>query len=156
MLIRGHMLVAAYTFSSYCYYYFPMHVCFETVPVGVCICVSSLLNANQWIAQAERLSNPIAAPLCPSTTGMQCSKAGSMEYGQCVVVGDWLCYWPTIYPLTSCFPLCLSSHSLKVRLFCYYFLYVNLSASIPVQRFLVQPSYIWLCAYTTFVFLYLD
>lgn len=45
----------------------------------VYVCVSPLLNANQWVAQAERLSNPIAAPLCPSTPIMQCSKAG--RYG---------------------------------------------------------------------------
>lgn len=80
-------------------------MCFATVYASV--------NANQWVAHAERFPNPIAALLCPSTPRMQCSKATGKEYGQRVVVGDWLCYWPTIYSLTSCFPLCLSLLSLN-------------------------------------------
>lgn len=67
LLIRGCI------FSFYSF--FAASMCSETVFAGVCVCVSPLLNANQWVAQAERLSNPIAAPLCPSTPRMQCSKA---------------------------------------------------------------------------------
>lgn len=73
-----------------------------------------------------------ALPLPECSTARQTGK----EYGQCVVVGDWLCYWPTIYSLTSCFTLCLSPLSLDERFVCLSLrivVYVNMSACPAVH-----------------------
>lgn len=78
----------------------------------------------------------IPSPLRSALPLPECSAARQTgkEYGQCVVVGDWLCYWPTIYSLTSCFPLCLSPPSLQERFVCLSLrivVYVNMSPPPP-------------------------
>lgn len=80
----------------------------------------------------------ILSPLRSALPLPECSAARQTgkEYGHCVVVGDWLCYWPTIYSLTSCFPLCLSPLSLHERSVCLsprIVVYVNMSARPSVH-----------------------
>ena len=126
MLIHGSMCVCVLTNI---FFSFPtMCVCSAGV-FRRCLCVSAV--------ECKSVSRPCRTPFKSHRRSAlplpECSAARQTgkEYGQCVVVGDWLCYWPTIYSLTSCFPLCLSPPSLQERFVCLSLrivVYVNMSA----------------------------
>lgn len=89
----------------------------------------------------------IPSPLRSALPLPECSAARQTgkEYGQRVVVGDWLCYWPTIYSLTSCFPLCLSPLCLHERFVCLSLrtvVRVNMSAR-PSVHLSPGPAFSW-------------
>ena len=102
--------------------------------LSLCLLVYVCLCCWMQISESPKQNAfQIPSPLRSALPLPECSAArqAGMEYGQCVVVGDWLCYWPTIYSLTSCFPLCLSSQPLKERFACLSLrcvVYVNVTA----------------------------
>ena len=119
--------------------------------VWVCLLVCVFVCLHCWMQISESpMQNAfqIPSPLRSALPLPECSAARQTgkEYGQCVVVGDWLCYWPTIYSLTSCFPLCLSPLCLDERFVCLSLrivAYVNMSARPSVHLSTALVFFLW-------------
>lgn len=108
-----------------------------------CMCFATVfasVNANEWVTHAEHFPYPIS-PHCSALPLPECRtvRPTGKEYGQRVVVGDWLCYWHTIYSLTSCFPLSIMTVSQWVTTHCSACKYVP-CLSVPSSELVILAS----------------
>lgn len=120
-------------------YFFVFVLWVQCLLVCACVCLHCWMQISE---SPKQNAFQIPSPLRSALPLPECSAARhtGKECGQCVVVGDWLCYWPTIYSLTSCFPLCLSPLSLDHRFVCLsrrIVVYVNTS---PCPSVHLSPS----------------
>lgn len=143
VLIRGCVCVCVLT-NIFIIFFHNARVLGECfLPVFVCLCCWMQISESP-MQNAFQIPSPLrsALPLPECSAARQTGK----EYGQCVVVGDWLCYWPTIYSLTSCFPLCLSPPSLQERFVCLSLrivVYVNMSPPPPLPVHHIVRLLLW-------------
>lgn len=133
------MVACVCAFLQTVFFFFVLFFCHAHVLChSVCWCMFVCLHCWMQISELP-MQNAFQIPsLLRSALPLpECSAARQTgkEYGQCVVVGDWLCYWPTIYSLTSCLPLCLSPLAHDERFVCLSLrivVYVNMSACLSV------------------------